>query len=163
MSFSVTSPQLKEGARIPDEQLFNTYGCRGANVSPALEWHQPPQGTKSFAVTVYDLDVPSGGDWWHWIIFNIPASASGLAKGAGDPNAGLAPPGAIQINNDFGTPGYGGPCPPVGDKPHRYEFTVHALNIAQLPLDESAAAATVSYYLQQHLLEKAVLRANYGR
>jgi Raf kinase inhibitor-like YbhB/YbcL family protein len=162
-SFSVSSPQLKEGARIADEQAFNMYGCRGANVSPALQWTNPPQGTRSFAVAVYDLDVPSGGDWWHWIIVNIPANVTGLPKGAGDPHAHLTPSGTIQTRNDFGKEGYGGPCPPPGDKPHRYEFTVYALKIDKLPVDEKAVAATVGFYLQQNLIQKAVLRGTYSR
>ncbi len=162
-SFSVTSPQLKQGARIAKEQLFNQYGCRGANLSPALEWHNPPPGTKSFAVTVHDRDVPNGSDFWHWVIFNIPAQVSSLATGAGDPLAHLAPPGAVQLRNDFGQPGYGGPCPPPGDKPHHYEFTVYALKFDQLPLDENAQAATVLYHLNEQLLDKTVLLATYGR
>ncbi|HEY0721196.1 MAG TPA: YbhB/YbcL family Raf kinase inhibitor-like protein [Gammaproteobacteria bacterium] len=163
-NFSVRSPQLREGARIADEQLFNKYGCHGANLSPALEWRNPPGGTRSFAVTVYDLDVPSGADFWHWLIFNIPANTTHLAKGAGDPQAHLAPPGAIQSRNDFGAIGYGGPCPPPGDKPHRYEFTVYALRCDKLDeLDEHAQAATVSFYLQENMLSKAVLRATYSR
>lgn len=162
-SFRLTSPQLHEGARIADEQLFNLYGCQGANLSPALEWSNPPQGTRSFAVTVYDLDVPTGGDWWHWVIFNIPANVLKLDKGAGEPRKGLAPPGAIQTKNDFGQVGYGGPCPPPGDKPHRYEFTVYALKIDKLPVDGKSPAATVSYYLQQNMVGKATLRGLYGR
>lgn len=162
-SFSMTSPQLKEGARVADEQLFNKYGCRGENTSPELHWSNPPQGTRSFAVTVYDLDVPTGGDFWHWIIFNIPANVLGLVKGAGDPQAHLAPPATIQIKNDFGSAGYGGPCPPPGDKPHRYEFAVYALKIDRLPLDDKTPAATVSYYLQQNVIKKVVLVTTCGR
>jgi Raf kinase inhibitor-like YbhB/YbcL family protein len=114
-------------------------------------------------VTVYDLDVPTGGDWWHWVIFNIPANVLKLDKGAGDPRKGLAPPGAIQTKNDFGQVGYGGPCPPPGDKPHRYEFTVYALKIDKLPVDGKSPAATVSYYLQQNMVGKATLKGVYGR
>jgi Raf kinase inhibitor-like YbhB/YbcL family protein len=139
------------------------YGCHGANTSPALLWTNPPEGTRSFAVTVHDLDVPSGGEWWHWIIFNIPANVTGLVKGAGDPQAHLAPAGAVQTRNDFGKEGYGGPCPPPGDKPHRYEFAVYALKTDKLPLDEKTPAATVSFYLQQNLISKAVLRGTYSR
>jgi Raf kinase inhibitor-like YbhB/YbcL family protein len=162
-TFTLSSPQIKEGGRLGEEQVFNMNGCRGGNVSPALEWHNLPPGTKSLAVTIYDLDVPTGGDWWHWVIFNIPVNVMGLAKGAGDPQAKLAPAGSIQSRNDFGEAGYGGPCPPPGDKPHRYEFTVYALNVDKLPVDETAPAATVSYYLQQNMIDKAVLRATYAR
>lgn len=162
-TFSVSSPQLREGASIAEEQVFHLYGCHGANLSPALQWRNPPDGTRSFAVTVHDLDVPTGGDWWHWIIFNIPANVLELAEGAGDPQAHRAPPGAVQIHNDFGKVGYGGPCPPPGDKPHRYEFTVYALKTDTLPLDKDAPAVTVAYYLQQNMITKAVLRGTYGR
>ena len=162
-SFRVSSPQIQENARLAEEQVFNLYGCKGDNLSPALEWKNPPEGTRSFAVTINDLDVPAGKEWWHWIIFNIPANVTSLVKGAGEPRAQLAPHGAIQTRNDFGKAGYGGPCPPPGDKPHRYEFTVYALEIDKLPLDENTPAATVSYYLQQNLIQKAVLRATYSR
>ena len=114
-------------------------------------------------MTVLDLDVPSGGDWWHWIIINIPASVTGLVKGAGNPQAHLAPSGTVQLRNDFGKSGYGGPCPPSGDKPHRYEFTVYALNIAKLPLDESTPAITAAYSLREHMLDKVSLMATYSR
>jgi len=160
--FSMTSPQITEGARIADEQVFNI-GCHGGNMSPALQWRNPPEETRSFAVTVLDLDVPSGGDWWHWIIINIPASVTGLVKGAGNPQAHLAPSGTVQLRNDFGKSGYGGPCPPSGDKPHRYEFTVYALNIAKLPLDESTPAITAAYSLREHMLDKVSLMATYSR
>lgn len=161
--FTVTSPQIREGGRIADEQVFNSFGCQGANVSPALQWKGAPAGTKSFALTVYDPDAPTGSGWWHWVLFNIPASATALAKGAGDPQTNLLPPGAIQSRTDFGKPGYGGPCPPAGDKPHRYQFTLYALKTDKLPLDENAPAAMVGFYLHQNLIQKTVLKANYGR
>lgn len=162
-SFTVTSPQIDDGGRLAEEQVFDRGGCRGQNISPALHWHAPPAGTRSFAVTVFDLDVPGGREWWHWVIFNIPADVTALASGAGDPAARRAPAGSIQLHNDFGSAGYGGPCPPPGDKPHRYELTVYALDTDRLPLDETARAATATSCLQQHLLQKAVLTARYGR
>ncbi len=162
-SFSLVSPQLKEGGHIADEQVFNGFGCQGSNVSPALQWKGAPADTKSFAVTVYDPDAPTGSGWWHWVIFNIPAKVTHLAKNAGNPQASLAPVGSIQSRTDFGKTGYGGPCPPVGDKPHRYQFTVYALKADKLPLDENAPAAMVGFYLQQNLIKKTVLKAQYGR
>lgn len=122
-----------------------------------------PAEAKSFAVTVYDPDAPTGSGWWHWVVFNIPAGTSGLPKNAGDPAAKLAPAGSVQSSTDFGKPGYGGPCPPAGDKPHRYQITVYALKTDKLPLDENAPAAMVGYYLRQNLIQKAVLQAKYGR
>lgn len=161
--FSLTSPDIKPGATINDEQVFNGFGCAGKNISPEIKWSDAPAGTKSFAVTVYDRDAPTGSGWWHWVIFNISADVSGLAKNAGDPKSGLAPAGSIQSRTDFGKPGYGGPCPPAGDKPHRYEFSVYALKTATLPLDADASGAMVGFYLQQNMLKKALLRAQYKR
>jgi Raf kinase inhibitor-like YbhB/YbcL family protein len=161
--FTVTSPEVKAGGNIIDEQVFNSFGCKGDNISPSLYWSNPPTGTKSFAVTVYDPDAPTGSGWWHWVAFNIPADVRSLPKNAGAVKGGNMPTGSVQSQTDFGKPGYGGPCPPSGDKAHRYQFTVHALKTDLLPLDESAPAAMVGFYLHQNLLGKAVLEANYGR
>ncbi len=161
--FSVNSPEVREGGRIAAEQVFNGFGCSGGNVSPALNWRGAPAGTRSFAVTVYDPDAPTGSGWWHWVVFNIPATATGIAKNAGRPGSNTLPAGSIQSRTDFGSPGYGGPCPPAGDKAHRYRFTVYALKTDRLPLDENAPAAMVGFYLHQNLLAKTVLNANYGR
>lgn len=160
--FTVRSPDIKPASSIAEEQVFNGFGCQGGNVSPAIAWSGAPAGTKSYAVTVYDADAPTGSGWWHWVVFNIPPSANGLAKNAGL-QTGLLPPGSIQSRTDFGKPGYGGPCPPVGDKPHRYTFTVHALKVDKLPLDADAPAAMVGFYLGQNTIKKAELKAQYGR
>lgn len=162
-AFELTSAEIKPGGRIADEQVFNGFGCQGGNVSPALSWRNAPAGTKSFAVTVYDPDAPTGSGWWHWVVFNIPSNVTSLAKNAGDPAKGLTPAGSVQSRTDFGKPGYGGPCPPAGDKPHRYQITVYALKTDKLPLDENAPAAMVGFFLHQNLLKKAVLSATYGR
>lgn len=161
--FVVRSPDIKPGGKISEEQVFNGFGCQGGNISPALDWSGAPAGTQSYAVTVYDPDAPTGSGWWHWVVFNIPASAKGLSKGAGYARGASLPPGSIQSRTDFGQPGYGGPCPPTGDKPHRYTFTVHALKVDKLPLDADSPAAMVGYFLHQNTLKKAVLNAQYGR
>lgn len=161
--FIVSSPDVRAGAKIADEQVFNGFGCQGRNISPAINWTGAPAGTKSYAVTLYDPDAPTGSGWWHWVVFNIAAPATGIGRNAGDPQANLLPPGSVQSRTDFGKPGYGGPCPPTGDKPHRYVFTVHALKVDKLPLDSDAPAAMVGYYLHQNALGKAVLKAQYGR
>lgn len=161
--FTVSSPQIKAEGGVADEQVFNGFGCQGANISPALHWSKIPTGTKSFAVTVYDVDAPTGSGWWHWVVFNIPADVMLLKKNAGDPQAKIAPAGSIQSRTDFGKTGYGGPCPPPGAKPHRYQFTVYALKTDKLPLDENAPAAMVGFYIHQNLVKKAILKAKHGR
>ncbi|MFA7240933.1 MAG: YbhB/YbcL family Raf kinase inhibitor-like protein [Sulfuricellaceae bacterium] len=161
--FSLTSPEIKANARLAAEQVFNGFGCEGGNISPELAWQGAPKDAKSFAVTLYDPDAPTGSGWWHWVVFNLPADTAGLKKGAGVPKAGLTPVGAVQGRTDFGQPGYGGPCPPVGHGAHRYIFTVYALKIDKLPLDENSPAAMVGYYLHQNTLGKAVLMGGYSR
>jgi Raf kinase inhibitor-like YbhB/YbcL family protein len=161
--FTVSSPSVMEGATIGDKHLFAGFGCTGGNKSPALAWTDAPADAKSFAVTVYDPDAPTGSGWWHWVVFNIPADTTGLKEGAGDAKGALMPAGSVQSQTDFGQPGYGGPCPPVGDKPHRYIFTVHALKVAKLPLDATASGAMVGFFLGQNAIAKATVTGIYGR
>jgi Raf kinase inhibitor-like YbhB/YbcL family protein len=164
-SMSLTSADLKEGATLGNEQVFNGFGCTGSNVSPALSWSGAPGGTKSFAVSMYDPDAPTGSGWWHWVVFNIPPGTTSLAKGAGDVKKKLTPKGAIQSRTDFGADGYGGPCPPVGDKPHHYQITVFAVDVDKLPdaKNDAASAALVGFDLHFHTLAKATLTGLYGR
>lgn len=159
----LTSPQLQPGGHFKTAQVFFGFGCTGGNISPALHWEGAPKGTKSFAVTVYDPDAPTGSGWWHWLIFNIPTNVSHLPENAGNPTSGSAPEGSIQSMTDFGKPGYGGACPPVSDKAHRYQFRLFALDIEKLPLDSHATGAMVGFYLNQHVLAKATLTVYYSR
>ncbi len=161
--FRLSSPTITDQGTIGNEHVFNGFGCSGGNVSPELRWEKAPKDTKSFAVTVYDPDAPTGSGWWHWVIFNIPAKTTSLSSGAGKPDGGGAPQGSIQSMTDFGQSGYGGPCPPPGDKPHRYIFTVYALKVDQLPLEKEATGAMVGFYLNQNVLAKASITARYGR
>jgi len=161
-AMSVTSPDIKPGARIPEEQTFNGWGCSGKNISPALSWSGAPEGAKSFALTLFDPDAPRGG-FWHWLMFNIPADVASLAKGAGDPKSGAAPKGVVQSRTDFGAPGYGGPAPPKGDKPHRYQFTIFAVDVDKLDADEHSTPAVVGFNLNFHTLAKAALTGVWGR
>ena len=115
--FTLTSSDVKPNGTLSEQQVYSGFGCSGANVSPALSWQNAPHGTKSFVVTVYDPDAPTGSGWWHWVVYDIPADAKDLPKGAGS-GQGQLPQGAVQGRTDFGKPGYGGPCPPPG-KPHR--------------------------------------------
>ncbi len=157
------SPDIHAGKRISDTQVFNGFGCQGRNVSPALSWSDAPADTKSFAITAYDPDAPTGSGWWHWVVFNIPPSVTGLKAGAGDPASGSMPVGAVQSRTDFGKPGYGGPCPPQGHGIHHYRFTLYALDTPSLPLDANAPAAMVGYYLKQHALDSATITGVYSR
>jgi Raf kinase inhibitor-like YbhB/YbcL family protein len=159
-ALKLTSLDIKPGGRIADEQAFNGADCTGKNVSPALVWSGAPKGTKSFAVSIFDPDAPTGSGFWHWWVADLPADATGLAKGAGS-GTGL-PAGAVQARNDFGTIGYGGPCPPEG-KPHHYQITVYALDIDKLGVDKDASPAVVASRTHAHALAKATLTGLYGR
>jgi len=161
--FQLASPTIKSKSTIGNEHVFNGFGCTGDNVSPELQWSNAPKDTKSFAVTVYDPDAPTGSGWWHWLIFNIPPSVTSLPAGAGKADGSGVPQGSIQSVTDFGQPGFGGPCPPQGDKPHRYIFTVFALKVDQLPLKPEASGAMVGYFLNQNALAKASFTGMYGR
>ena len=159
--FRLTTPDLVSKGRIAVSHVFNGMGCNGQNSSPALEWANPPAGTKSFAVTMYDPDAPTGSGWWHWVMYNIPASTTGLVAGAG--NGRNAPRGSEQGRTDFGSKGYGGPCPPVGDKPHHYNITVFALKVDKLDVPGDATAAYVGFNLNANKLATARVTALYGR
>jgi len=164
---AMSSSAMAEGLSLSSQDLsgqlsinevFNGFGCKGKNISPELSWQNPPKGTKSFAVTVYDPDAPTGSGWWHWLVFNIESSSRGLAKGVD-----LSKSGAIESLTDFGKAGFGGACPPEGDKAHSYIFTVHALDIEKLPLKADANPALVGFYINAHTLSKASLISYYGR
>lgn len=162
-SFKLSSADIKPNATIAEEQVFAGFGCSGKNISPALKWSGAPKDTKSFALLVHDPDAPTGGaGWWHWVVANIPAEAAELPKGAGNPGGPL-PKGAAQINTDFGGPGWGGPCPPVGDKPHRYHFTLHALKADKLDLPAGASASLAGFMINANSIGKATLTGRYGR
>jgi hypothetical protein len=162
-SISLASSDIKEGGTIANEQVFKGFGCTGGNVSPSLSWSGAPSGTKSFAVSIYDPDAPTGSGWWHWVVFDIPADVRSLPAGAGDPGSARLPKGAIQSVTDFGAPGWGGPCPPKGDRLHRYVFTVHALKVDRLDLDAKAMPALVGFTLNGARLDRATLTSTYSR
>ena len=157
--FTLTSPDIADNQPLTRREVFNGFGCEGANTSPALAWRNAPAGTKSFAVTVYDPDAPTGSGWWHWTVVNIPRSTTSLSSGA----EGHLPKGAVQGRTDYGQATFGGVCPPPGDKPHHYQFTVWALKVETLPLDAEASGALVGYMLNANVLAKATLTPTYGR
>jgi Raf kinase inhibitor-like YbhB/YbcL family protein len=164
-AMKLTSPDIAPGATIANAQVFKGFGCTGGNISPALSWSGAPANTKSFALSIYDPDAPTGSGWWHWVVFNIPAGTASLPKDAGNVSKGLMPKGAVQSRTDFGADGYGGPCPPKGDKPHHYQITVFAVDVDKLPdaKDDTASAALVGFDLHFHTLAKATLTGLYGR
>ncbi|WP_374636157.1 YbhB/YbcL family Raf kinase inhibitor-like protein [Agrobacterium salinitolerans] len=156
LAMELTSPSFDDGGRIPDRHALRGLGCLGQNVSPALNWKDAPEATKSFAVTMFDPDAPTGSGWWHWVLVNIPADATGLAEGA-------RPGKAIATRTDFGMAGYGGPCPPVGAEPHRYVITVYALDVDSLPLDNLSSGAMAGFMINSHLLAKTSISGYFGR
>lgn len=160
-TFTLSSRDL--GGSFTKANEFNGFGCNGSNESPQLSWANAPEGTKSFAITVYDPDAPTGSGWWHWLVFDIPAGVSELVAKAGNPALDLAPKGAVQSVTNFGAPGFGGPCPPEKHGFHTYIFTVYALKTDKLGLDANANPAVVGYYLWQNAIGKASIVAYYQR
>lgn len=161
----LTSDNFKDGDYLGQAHVLSTeygFGCTGGNRSPQLRWEGAPAETKSFAVTCFDPDAPTGSGFWHWVVANIPPSVTELALGAGSVG-GTLPHGALQVRTDFGKPGYGGPCPPAGDHPHRYLFTVFAVSIDTLPVTADTSAAIVGFYLNFNTLAKATLMGLFRR
>lgn len=148
--------------QLTKTQEFSGFGCDGKNISPELHWNNAPKGTKSFAVTVYDPDAPTGSGWWHWVVFNIPTSIASLPADFGNTSK-ASKINALQSITDYGKAGFGGACPPKGDRPHRYLFTVHALNVDHLDLDAKSSPALVGYMVNAHSLGKATIVSYYGR
>jgi Raf kinase inhibitor-like YbhB/YbcL family protein len=165
MAFTVTSNSFKDGDYLRSDFVLSAdfgFGCAGGNKSPHLKWSGAPDGTKSFAVTCYDPDAPTGSGFWHWLVVNIPGNVSELAEGAGSAGRSL-PAGALATRTDFGAPGYGGPCPPEGDHPHRYLFTVFAVKTDRLDLKADTSAAVVGFNLHFNTLAKAMIMGLYKR
>jgi hypothetical protein len=154
------SESITEGQTLNDNQVYNGFGCTGKNLSPQLSWTGVPDGTKSLAITIYDPDAPTGSGWWHWLAYNIPVSTSALNEGA---SLTKMPEGTVEGLTDYGTPGFGGACPPVGDKPHHYIVTLFALDVDKLDVDAKATAAMIGFNLNTHMVEKVTLTGVYGR
>ena len=161
--FTLSSPAVKPNSTLGPDQVFNGFGCTGNNISPALKWTPGPDGTKSYALTVYDPDAPTGSGWWHWVVYNIPANVTELAAGAGAAGGKLLPAGAAQGRTDFGTAAFGGACPPKGDKPHRYIFTIYALKSEKIDVPADASPALVGFTIHANQVGSAAFTATYGR
>lgn len=163
-AFELTTADFEAGGTIPETFVFNSFGCSGDNLSPALAWSGAPEGTESFALMVHDPDAPTGGaGFWHWIVLDIPGSATALPQGAGTTAGDAMPEGARQVANDYGFAGWGGPCPPEADGPHRYNFTLYALPTAQLDVPEGASKAVTGFLVNANALGKATLQGTYDR
>ena len=160
-SLELSSPDVFQGKRLNRAQVYAGYGCNGGNLSPALQWKGVPVGTRSFALTVFDPDAPTGKGWWHWLIFDIPATVDSLPAGVGV-NAPL-PAGAKQGRNDFGERVYGGACPPVGNGTHHYVFTVYALKVGRLDVDADAGPEQIGAAVRSNSLGSAQITATYSR
>jgi Raf kinase inhibitor-like YbhB/YbcL family protein len=163
MTFTVTSNSFKDGDYLAKAHILSAefgFGSEGDNKSPHLAWSGAPAGTKSFAVTCFDPDAPTGSGFWHWLVVNIPPNVSELALDAGNPKAPKLPAGALQTRTDFGAPGYGGPAPPPGH-PHRYLFTVFAVGVDRLQATEDTSAAVIGFQLNFNTLAKAALMGLY--
>lgn len=161
--FRLTSPEIKAGAMMDKKFEFNGFGCSGENKSPSLQWQGAPKDAKSFAVTVYDPDAPTGSGWWHWTVINIPANVTELKSDAGAVGGANLPKGAAHVRIDYGVAAWGGTCPPAGDKPHRYIFTVHALKVEKLEIPADATAALAGFMINANTIKKASFTAKYGR
>ena len=162
-TFTLSSPDIAAGASIDPSFEFDGFGCSGKNQSPVLRWSGAPVGAKSFAVHVYDPDAPTGSGFWHWYVIDLPAGVTELAANAGAQGGANLPQGARQIRNDYGSYAWGGCCPPPGDKPHRYIFTVHALSVDRIDVPDDAPAALTGFMVNANTLAKASFTATYGR
>jgi Raf kinase inhibitor-like YbhB/YbcL family protein len=156
----LTSSSFNDGDYLAMDHVLSAeygFGCSGGNRSPQLAWSGAPEGTQSYALTCFDPDAPTGSGFWHWVVVNLPSGTTELPLDAGNPKAGQLPAGALQVRNDVGAAGYAGPCPPPGDHPHRYLFTLFAVGVAQLPVTADTSAAIVGFQLHFNTLAKASL------
>jgi Raf kinase inhibitor-like YbhB/YbcL family protein len=160
-SFTLTSTAFKNNGAIAPKYSFNQMGCTGENLSPPLEWKNPPAGTKSFALMVHDPDAPTGSGWWHWVVYNIPADTMSLPEGAGAADGHALPKGTVQGTTDFGKPGWGGPCPPPGSGKHHYNFTLYALKVDKIDVPPGASAAMVGFNVNANKLGQAKLTGTF--
>jgi Raf kinase inhibitor-like YbhB/YbcL family protein len=159
--FEVTSTDCTDGQPLPTPQVSGVMGAGGEDRSPQLSWSGFPEGTRSFAITVYDPDAPTQSGFWHWAVANIPARVTELASGAGDQAGSGLPEGAVQLRNDAGFPGYVGAAPPAGHGPHRYFVTVHAVDTEALDVTPDTTPAVLGFNLFGHSLGRATLVATH--
>ena len=159
--FTITSPEFKDQERLQLVHEFDGYDGTGRNRSPALQWQGAPEGTKSFALTLYDPDAPTGSGFWHWILFDIDSSVTQLAAGRGSSDGTDLGASGTQAANDYGAVGYGGPCPPKGLPAHRYIFTVFAVDTDRLDVTPENSGAIFGFNLHFHTLARASITGVY--
>ena len=162
-SFMVNSTDMTEGEFMSKAQEFGGFGCSGEDLSPHLKWSNPPKGTKSFAITAYDPDAPTGSGWWHWQVVNIPITVDEVVTGAGSADKNGLPTGSMQIRNDYGVKGFGGACPPIGHGVHHYQITVHALSVDSLDLPADASGALAGYMINGNTIASSTIESLYKR
>ncbi len=162
-ALEISSPAIGKDKIIPDKYTANSFGCNGQNISIPLVWKNVPKDAKSLALTMYDPDAPTGSGFWHWLIVNIPVATTSLPENAGVAENKNLPAGSVQARNDAGTATYFGPCPPKGDKKHRYIFTIFAVKTDKLNIDANTSGAVVGFMLHFNTLAKASVTYRYGR
>jgi Raf kinase inhibitor-like YbhB/YbcL family protein len=153
--FTLVSPAFTDGSKMPKFTEFVGMGCDGANRSPALKWSGAPAGTRSFSLTIHDADAGAPGGWWHWVRYSIPAGVSHLSAGSKAPG--------IDATTSFKAVGYGGPCPPPGDKPHHYRFVLRALDVRRIGATPQTTGPQLDALEKGHVLGEAVLVGRFGR
>ncbi|MGK5684163.1 YbhB/YbcL family Raf kinase inhibitor-like protein [Actinoplanes sp. URMC 104] len=158
--FTVTSTSVKDGEPLPDAQMSGMFGVPGGqDASPQLSWSGAPEGTRGYAVTVYDPDAPTGSGFWHWAVANIPAGTTSLPEGAGDDTGSGLPAEAFQLPNDARAARFVGAAPPAGHGAHRYFITVHALDVEDLGVARDATPALLGFTMFGHVLARATIVA----
>jgi Raf kinase inhibitor-like YbhB/YbcL family protein len=160
-SFSVTSDDISNGVRLPMPQVSGIFGAGGEDVSPHLRWSGFPAETKSFVVTCFDPDAPTGSGFWHWNVLDIPATVTELASNAGVQDGSVLPAGTTVIHNDAGLAGYLGAAPPSGHGPHRYVFAVHAMAEEKVGVDNSVSNAIAGFNMFGRVLARAIITPIY--
>lgn len=160
-SFDVWSTDITDGQTLPMPQVSGIFGAGGEDRSPHLAWSGFPEETRSFAVTCFDPDAPTGCGFWHWNVVDIPADVTELTAGAGSHETPALPDGAITINNDAGLAGYLGAGPPPGHGPHRYVFAVHAMNCDSIGVDTSVSNAIAGFNMFGKVLARATITPVY--
>jgi len=160
-SFTLSSESFADGEVMAERYVFDDWGFSGGNVSPQLSWSGFPEGTKGFAVTCFDPDAPTPSGLWHWVVLGLGADVTSLDEGTGATGGSALPAAAFHVVNDYAAKAYSGAAPPLGDRPHRYIFAVHALDTDDLGIDDSVSAAAAAFNAGGHTLARGLLTAVY--